>query len=156
METEALGMAHAGTPTDLAKQPATSANGPWQALLAVIVILAIGVGMALIASTVATSRGITAPAADGSYNEVEALRGGTTLAAADSSYTQVEKNRGGAFAAPRIEAQRGPSTASAALIYVGTQRGPTTAAGALVYVQGTAPDNGPGRIVGHKGGMVDQ
>ena len=111
-------MAHAGTPTDLAQKPATSTNGLWQPLLAVIVILAIGVGMALVASAVATSRSVAAPAADGGYTQVETLRGGTTFAAA-----------------PRIEAQRGPTTAAAAQIYVGAQRGPTTAAAALIYVE---------------------
>jgi hypothetical protein len=139
-------MAHAGTPTDLAKQPATSStNGLWQALLAGIVILAIGAGMAFVISTAASSK-ITAPAVDHRLDGIEAQRGAATLSVAavkpdrrfdelivgqagpfsDGSYSQVEANRGGAFTAP------------------------------TTTVSGTAPDYGNGRIQGHRGAMTSQ
>jgi len=92
-------MAHAGTPADLAKQPATSTtNGPWQALLAMILFAALVASMVIIGANVATSRSVV-PAAG---HKIEAQRGPTTAAAAqiyvvDQSYTQVETNRGGAL-----------------------------------------------------------
>ena len=138
-------MAHAGNPTGLAQQPATSANGLWQALLAIIAVLALGAGMVLIGTTIAAPKSAVAPA--DSYTQIETQRGGMTLAAGSTS----------------TQAQRGPSTAAAAQILVNTQRGPTTAAAALVYVedvsslqaeknrggftssgQGFAPDYSPG------------
>jgi len=153
-------MAHAGTPTDLAKQPATSTtSGLWKALLAVIVVLAIGVGIAVMASAVASSRGAAAPAAG---HRIEAQRGPTTAAAAlvyveDGSYTQVETNRGGAFMSvdnsyTQVENNRGGAL---------TERGATEPDCSPCANQGAtklqgAPNIGPGRIVGHRGAMIDQ
>ena len=91
-------MAHAGTPTDLAKQPATSTtNGLWQVLLAGIVILALAVGMVLVAANVAAPKSVAAPAADHRLDQVERQFAATGLVADDGSYTLVETNRGGAL-----------------------------------------------------------
>jgi len=139
-------MAHAGTPTDLAQKPATSSTGLWQALLAIIAVLAIGAGVVLIGTTMATSRN-AAPAADGGYTQIETLRGGTTFAAADNSYTQVEKNRGGALTTVGSSVTQGEKGFGGMLS--GGAAAPTT-------VQGTAPDYSPGRILGHRGAMIDQ
>ena len=141
-------MAHAGTPTDLAKQPATSTtNGLWQAFVVAIVLLALVAGMVIVGTNLA-SKGSAVPAADHRYDQIEAQRGATTFAGpkadrrfdelilapagapfSDGSYDQAEKNRGGASS--------------------GATQGTTK-------VGGTAPDNGPGRILGHRGGMIDQ
>jgi hypothetical protein len=106
-------MAHAGTPTDLAKQPATSSS-IWQSLFSAVVILAIGVALATAALFL--SRATTAPAIDRGYDAIEAQRGAVTLSgvtadtaaiqaaaaakaramsgvAADTSYNAVEKLR---------------------------------------------------------------
>ncbi len=87
-------MAHAGTPTDLAKQPATSTtNGLWQALLAVIMILAVGAGVVVISSNLAANKGAPAPAADHRLDQIEAQRGTVSMAgapSADGSYDQIE------------------------------------------------------------------
>ena len=96
-------MAHAGTPTDLAQQPATSTNGLWQALLAAIVLMAVVAGSVFIGTNVARI-GSAVPAAE---HRIEAQRGPTTAAAAQ-------------IYVKRIEAQRGPTTAAAALISSGT------------------------------------
>ena len=73
-------MAHAGTPTDLAKQPATSTNGLWQALLVVIVLIA------LVASRVAAPKSVAAPAADHSFDQIEAQRGAATMTLSTDAY----------------------------------------------------------------------
>ena len=76
-------MAHAGTPTDLAKQPATSTvNGPWQALLVAIVLVALVAGMVIVGTSLAaknTGSPAAIPAADHSYDQIEAQRGTVTL-----------------------------------------------------------------------------
>ena len=108
-------MAHAGTPTDLAKQPATSTtNGLWQAFLAAIVILAIGAGAVLLSANVAGTKGAPAPAVDHRMDQIEGQRGAISMAApradrrfdelivaaaADGSYSKVESSRGGALSA---------------------------------------------------------
>jgi hypothetical protein len=107
-------MAHAGTPTDLAKQPATS-NSLWKPLLTAIVILAIGITLAMAASFL--SRASSVPAVDRGYDAIEKARGATNLSGvtvdnfavqnaaaakaramsgvpADTSYNAVEKARG--------------------------------------------------------------
>jgi hypothetical protein len=85
-------MAHAGTSTDLAKQPAASSS-TWKALLSAIVILAIGVGMVLAVPLITGGRATTAPAVDRSYDQIENARGATTLSglSVDSSFDQLEK-----------------------------------------------------------------
>jgi hypothetical protein len=109
-------MAHAGTPTGLAKQPATSSS-LWKPLLTAIVILAIGFGLAMATSLFIGSRAASGPAVDRGYDAIEKARGawalsGTTVdtseavkaaAAAkaramsgvpvDTSYTSVENLR---------------------------------------------------------------
>jgi hypothetical protein len=70
-------MAHAGTPTDLAKQPATSSS-LWKPLLTAIVILAIGFGMAMATSFIIGNRSTNLPV-DRSYDQIETQRGATTL-----------------------------------------------------------------------------
>ena len=185
-------MAQAGTPTVQANQPAaTSFNGLWQALLAVIAIVALGAAVIVVSNMAAANRASAVPTVDHRLDQIEAQKGTASFAgpkadrrfdelmlapAADSSYTQVEANRGGALTAPTVHypdvsydqvklapvadsgAQRGPSTAAAAQIYVKREatRGPSTAAAAQIYVTGSAPDNGSGRTLGHRGAMIDQ
>jgi hypothetical protein len=106
-------MAHAGTPTDLATQPATSSS-LWKPFLGAIAILAIGLSVALGASFLSRTSGV--PAADRGYDAIEKSRGalalsGTTVdtaaiakaaeargrgmsnVAADTSYDAVENLR---------------------------------------------------------------
>jgi hypothetical protein len=60
-------MAHAGTPTNLTKQPATSSfNGIWQALVAAILVLALAAGLVAVTSNLAAKTSAV-PAADHSY-----------------------------------------------------------------------------------------
>jgi hypothetical protein len=73
-------MAHAGTTTDLAGQPAAS-RSTWKALLSFVVILAIGIGMVIAVPLLAGAKTTTAPAVDNSYNQIEDQRGATTLSA---------------------------------------------------------------------------
>ena len=76
-------MAHAGTPTDLAKQPATSTtNGLWQALLVAVVLVALVAGMVIVGTSLAAKGAVSPaaiPAADHSYDQIEAHRGTVTL-----------------------------------------------------------------------------
>ena len=112
-------MAHAGTATDLAKQPATSTiNGLWQALLAVIVILAIGVGMVFVGTNVASSTGVAAPAVDHRLDAIESQRGAAALSGAVAPDQRFDELMLAPASDTRIEPQRGPTTAAAALIYV--------------------------------------
>jgi len=138
-------MAHAGTPTDLAQQPATSTtNGLWQALLAVIVILAIGAGVVMISSSFAAAKGSPAPAADHRLDQIETQRGMFSNAAPradrrfdeliigatpfqNESYSQVENNRGGA-----------PTTGSSATKLGGT------------------PVNSYDKVPGHRDALIGQ
>ena len=95
-------MAHAGTPTDLAKQPATSTtNGLWQGLAAAIVLLALVAGMVAVATNLAAAGKTTAvPAADRSYDQIENQRGAANFSGLveDRSYDQIENLRGGTVA----------------------------------------------------------
>jgi hypothetical protein len=72
-------MAHAGTTTDLAGQPAAS-RSTWKFLLSLVVILAIGIGMVIAVPLLAGAKTTTAPAVD-SYTQIETQRGATTLSA---------------------------------------------------------------------------
>ena len=85
-------MAHAGTPTGLAQQPAASS---WKPFLSLIVILAIGVGLVIAVPLIAGGRAATAPAVDRSYDQIESARGAATLSgvSVDTSYTSVENLR---------------------------------------------------------------
>ena len=117
-------MAHAGTTSTSSGQ-----IGLWKALLAAVVIAAIGIGMVLAVPFIASSRATTAPAVDRSFDQIETQRGATTLAGvnqsnavflnaaaakaramsgvpADNSYSAAEKARGGAFSGTTID----PST----------------------------------------------
>ncbi len=86
-------MAHAGTPTDLAKQPA--APGSWSTLLTAIVILAIGVGMVMAVPFITGGRATTAPAVDRGYDAIEKARGAWALSGVtvDTSYDAIENLR---------------------------------------------------------------
>jgi hypothetical protein len=107
-------MAHAGSPTGLAKQPATSSS-LWKPLLSAIVILAIGLGLAMATSFIIGNRAASGPAVDRSYDQIENARGVAPLSgvsldtmqkaaaakaramsgvAVDTSYTSVESARG--------------------------------------------------------------
>ena len=67
-------MAHAGTTSTSSGQ-----IGLWKALLAVVVIAAIGTGMVIAVPFLTASRATTAPAVDSSYNQIEAQRGAMSL-----------------------------------------------------------------------------
>ena len=62
-------MAHAGTTSTASGQ-----TGLWKALLAAVVIAAIGIGMVLAVSFIA-GKAASAPAVDNSYNQIETQRG---------------------------------------------------------------------------------
>ena len=115
-------MAHAGTTST-----STGQTGLWKALLAAVVVAAIGIGMVLAVPFV-TGRAVSAPAVDNSYNLIEAQRGtalsGATVDSdaiakaaaakaramsgvpADTSYNAAETARSGAFSGTTID----PST----------------------------------------------
>jgi len=133
-------MAHAGTPTNLAKQPAAATlNGLWQALLAAVVLFALVAGMVFVGMNVAAKRS-AAPAADRSYDQIEQIRGGAILAPADRSYDQIEQVRGGTVLAPAVHYPDVTYEQNSA---------PTR-------ISGTVPYSHPGLIKGHRGAMVDQ
>jgi hypothetical protein len=117
-------MAHAGTTSTASGQ-----TGLWKALLAAVVIAAIGIGMVLAVPFITGGRAASAPAVDNSYNLIEAQRGAAALSGvsvdtdalakaaaakaqamsgvpADTSYNAAEKARGGAFSGTAID----PST----------------------------------------------
>ena len=87
-------MAHMGTSVGLTKQPVT---GFGRTLLTAVVVLAIGAG--LVAGTLflaSANRGVSVPAADRSYDQIENLRGAANFSAAgDRSYDQIETHRAG-------------------------------------------------------------
>lgn len=72
-------MAHAGTTTGLAGQPAASRS--WKSFLSLIVILAIGIAMLIAVPLLAGAKTTTAPAVDRGYDQIENQRGATTLSA---------------------------------------------------------------------------
>ena len=134
-------MAHAGTPTDLAQRPATSTtNGLWQALLAAVVLFALVVGIVVVGTNLA-AKGSAVPAEDRSYDQIEAQRGATILTQEDRSYDRIEQLRGGAILAPAVHY---PDVS-----YDQNRLSART-------ISGIAPDNGPRRIQGHRGAMIDQ
>jgi len=96
-------MAHAGTTST-----STGQTGLWKALLAAVIIAAIGIGMVLAVPYVTGGRALNAPAVDNSYNQIEAQRGTFSLTgvAPDNSLNAAEKARGGAFSGTTID----PST----------------------------------------------
>ena len=129
-------MAHAGTPTDLAQQPATSTSGLWKTAAAAIVLLALVVGMVIVTSSlVAASKSSVLPAADHRYDQIENLaanmRGTTPALTTDRSYDQIESQRG-AVAASGLTLDR-------------SQDRPV--------VQRNAVSD---KIVGHRGAMIGQ
>ena len=78
-------MAHVGTSGDLAQQPAATGAGQafWRAMLALIVAVALGLGLVMTTSFIAGSNiSVGAPAPDHRYDQIESLRGGATLPAA--------------------------------------------------------------------------
>ena len=95
-------MAHAGTPTDLAKQPATSTiNGLWQALLVAVALVALVAGTIIVGTSLAAKGAVNPaviPAADHRYDQIEAHRGAVTLST-DNSINSVFDN---AHAAPYV------------------------------------------------------
>src|SRR6267378_25878 len=81
--TEATQMAHAGTPADLAKQPAATGTGQgfWQALGILVAVVAIALAMVAATSFIASSTVTkSVPAADRSYDQIEAHRGAVPVA----------------------------------------------------------------------------
>lgn len=82
-------MAHAGTPTGLAQQPAASSS-LWKSLFGLVVILAIGIAMVIAVPVITGGRATTAPAVDRSYDQIENARGAATLSGVTSS-NAVEK-----------------------------------------------------------------
>jgi hypothetical protein len=73
-------MAHAGTTSTSSGQ-----IGLWKALLAAVVIAAIGIGMVLAVPFITSSRATTAPAVDRSFDQIETQRGAATLSGVDTS-----------------------------------------------------------------------
>ena len=73
-------MAHAGTTSTSSGQ-----IGLWKALLAAVVIAAIGIGMVLAVPLITSGRATTAPAVDRSFDQIETQRGATTLLGVDQS-----------------------------------------------------------------------
>jgi len=126
-------MAHAGNPTDLAKQPATSTStGLWKTAFAAIVLLALVVGMVIVTSSlVAANKSSVLPAADHRYDQIENERG-AAAAFTDRSYDQ-------------IESQRGVVTVSD-LTLDRSQDRPVRAPNAV----------SPEKVVGHRGAMIRQ
>ncbi len=60
-------MAHAGTPTNLTKQPMTSTiNGFWQAFIAAILVLALAAGVVAVSANLA-GKSSAVPATNKSY-----------------------------------------------------------------------------------------
>jgi hypothetical protein len=83
-------MAHAGTPTDLAKQPATSTtNGPWQAVLVAIALVAVVAVAAFVGTSLAAKGAVSPaaiPAANHSLDQIEAQRGAATMTLSTDAY----------------------------------------------------------------------
>ena len=73
-------MAHAGTTSTSSGQ-----IGLWKALLAAVVIAAIGIGMVLAVPLITSGPATTAPAVDRSFDQIETQRGATTLLGVDQS-----------------------------------------------------------------------
>jgi hypothetical protein len=153
-------MAHAGTPTDLAKQPATSStNGLWQALLAATVALALVAGMVFVATNLAAKSSV-APATQ-LNDRIAPQRGPTTAAAAqiyvaDGTYDQIEAQRGAAnFSAVKADRRFDELILAPAVHYPDVTYDQVQLS-APTKISGTAPDNGPGRVQGHRGAMIDQ
>src|SRR3954467_12127325 len=76
-------MAHAGSSTGLAKQPAVSSS--WNGLFSAIVMLAVGVGIVLAVLLITGGKATTAPAVDRRFDQIEIQRGATTLSGVDQS-----------------------------------------------------------------------
>jgi hypothetical protein len=130
-------MAYAGTPGNLAKQPAAStSNGLLQAVLAAVVLFALVAGMVFVGTSIASKASVV-PAADRGYDQIEAQRGATNFAAvkADRRFDEL-------ILAPAVH-------------YPDVSYDQVTLS-APTKISGTAPVNRPGRIVGHRGAMIDQ
>jgi hypothetical protein len=69
-------MAHAGTTSTSSGQ-----IGLWKALLAAVVIAAIGIALVIAVPLLAGAKTTTAPAVDNAYTQIEAQRGATNLSA---------------------------------------------------------------------------
>ena len=84
-------MAHAGTQTDLAKQPAAS-SGLWKPFLTAVVILAIGVALAMATSFIITNRAASGPAADAkAHNAIQKARGAWAQSGVTADTAAIEK-----------------------------------------------------------------
>jgi hypothetical protein len=90
-------MAHMGATIELPKQSAKQTGfGP--VLTAAALIVVIGLVVAMGAWLVGSNLASGSRANDGSYDQVESLRGGTTLSVtSDTSLDKIEDIRGGAF-----------------------------------------------------------
>ena len=138
-------MAYAGTPTGLAKQPATSTlNGLWQAFLIMVVLFALAAATALVGTNLAAKgSGAAVPLPAQRDDQTDPAGGGIFLAPADSStYNAVEQARNGTSLVPAVHYP------DVSYDQVKLAPAPT--------VSGTAPDNHPGRVKGHRGAMIDQ
>jgi hypothetical protein len=138
-------MAYAGTPGNVAKQPAASTtNGLLQALLAAVVLLALVAGTVFVATSLA-SKGSVVRTTGRSDAQIEAQRDATLLAGtrpvSGRSDDEIEQIRG-AILNPAVH-------------YPDVTYDQVTLS-APTKISGTAPDNKPGRIVGHRGAMIDQ
>jgi hypothetical protein len=142
-------MAHAGTPMDLAKQPATTgSNGFWRALVTAIVVVTIAVGLALGAAFIAGAK----PAADNSYNRIEDIRGAAplTVGPVDRSYNAVEGMRGGAAGSSiGTNGQRGEAAGSGGSVDLNQ----LTAPRGNMTLSGTSVDQGAAKTKGLHGSL---
>ena len=92
-------MAHAGTPADLAKQPAatgTSGEWFWRTMIALIVVAAIGLGTVMATSYIAGSKGATgvSSAPDRTDDQIQALPGAAPVVVAPADPKRVDHLRG--------------------------------------------------------------
>ena len=66
-------MAHAGTPTDLTKQPTASASGIWRALIAAVLVLAMAAGIVAVGVNLAGKASVVPAAEHGTQVTVPAV-----------------------------------------------------------------------------------
>ena len=100
------------------------------------------------------------PAADHSYDQIEAHRGAILLAPADNSYNQVERRGYGTSLVPseniynQVEQARNGTSLVPAVHYPDVSYEQNKPAPTIV--SGTAPYAHPGLVKGHRGAMIDQ
>ena len=151
-------MAHAGTPTDLAQQPATSpTNGLWQALLVAAALFALVAGMVLVGTNLA-AKGSAIPAADRGYEQIEAQRGATTFAAprADRRFDELILAPAPLVHYPDVSYEQTRGLSAPVVHYPDVSYEQNRGLSAPTKISGIAPVNRPALVKGHRGAMIDQ